>query len=108
MSESGNAISAETSTASTVRLKRALKLWDLIIIGIVIIQPINPHGSNGLDDDNAYDNEVPELEGALQSNGRRGGSFSGNGIAGFAHSRMTALTRWRGWSTSQPLIVAKW
>jgi len=32
------------SGSSPVHLKRALKLWHLIIIGIVIIQPIAPMG----------------------------------------------------------------
>jgi len=38
---------AETS-ASPAKLKRALGLWDLIIIGIVIIQPIAPMGIYGV------------------------------------------------------------
>lgn len=33
---------------STVQLKRALSLWDLIIIGIVIVQPIAPMGIFGV------------------------------------------------------------
>ena len=37
----------------TVQLKRALKLWDLIIIGIVIIQPIAPMGIYGVINNNA-------------------------------------------------------
>jgi len=38
-----------TSTAvSPIKLKRALGLWDLIIIGIVIIQPIAPMGIYGV------------------------------------------------------------
>src|SRR6202020_3053897 len=36
-----------TSVSAPVQLKRALKLWDLIIIGIVIIQPIAPMGIYG-------------------------------------------------------------
>ncbi len=36
------------NAASPVRLKRALGLWDLIIIGIVIIQPIAPMGIFGV------------------------------------------------------------
>ncbi len=34
--------------SSPVRLKRALSLWNLIIIGIVIIQPIAPMGIYGV------------------------------------------------------------
>ncbi len=36
------------SDSSPVRLKRALSLWNLIIIGIVIIQPIAPMGIYGV------------------------------------------------------------
>jgi len=38
---------------SPVRLKRALKLWDLIVIGIVIVQPIAPMGIYGVINNNA-------------------------------------------------------
>src|ERR1700723_4071078 len=37
-----------SSPMAPVHLKRALKLWDLIIIGIVIIQPIAPMGIYGV------------------------------------------------------------
>jgi putrescine importer len=37
-----------SSDSSPVRLKRALSLWNLIIIGIVIIQPIAPMGIFGV------------------------------------------------------------
>src|SRR6202045_3649995 len=36
-----------SSPMAPVHLKRALKLWDMIIIGIVIIQPIAPMGIYG-------------------------------------------------------------
>src|SRR6202163_3162365 len=36
------------SAQSTVKLRRVLTLWDLIIIGIVIIQPIAPMGIYGV------------------------------------------------------------
>jgi putrescine importer len=39
--------------ASPIRLKRVLGLWDLIIIGIVIIQPIAPMGIYGVISNNA-------------------------------------------------------
>lgn len=39
---------SSTNAASPVRLRRALGLWDLIIIGIVIIQPIAPMGIYGV------------------------------------------------------------
>jgi len=39
--------------ASPVKLKRVLRLWDLIIIGIVIIQPIAPMGIYGVISNNA-------------------------------------------------------
>jgi amino acid transporter len=41
------------TAAAAVQLKRALKLWDLIIIGIVIIQPIAPMGIYGVINNNA-------------------------------------------------------
>ncbi|MGA8223860.1 MAG: APC family permease [Candidatus Acidiferrales bacterium] len=40
-------------TATPIRLKRVLGLWDLIIIGIVIIQPIAPMGIYGVISNNA-------------------------------------------------------
>ena len=45
--------SITASAASPLKLKRALKLWDLIIIGIVIIQPIAPMGIYGVINNNA-------------------------------------------------------
>jgi len=39
--------------SSTVQLKRVLKLWHLIVIGIVIIQPIAPMGIYGVINNNA-------------------------------------------------------
>src|ERR1700726_2550393 len=42
-----------SSPMAPVHLKRALKLWDLIIIGIVIIQPIAPMGIYGVINNNA-------------------------------------------------------
>ena len=48
-----NEPSAATSVSAPVQLKRALKLWDLIIIGIVIIQPIAPMGIYGVINNNA-------------------------------------------------------
>src|SRR5580704_17220199 len=41
-------MSGETGSAAPVTLKRTLRLWDLIIIGIVIIQPIAPMGIYGV------------------------------------------------------------
>src|SRR5277367_2756903 len=38
---------AQPANASPVQLRRALSLWNLIIIGIVIIQPIAPMGIYG-------------------------------------------------------------
>src|ERR1700751_1187565 len=40
--------SIATSISAPVQLKRALKLWELIIIGIVINQPIAPMGIYGV------------------------------------------------------------
>src|SRR6202050_5098473 len=37
-----------SATSSAPKLKRTLLLWDLIIIGIVIIQPIAPMGIYGV------------------------------------------------------------
>src|SRR5246500_2294989 len=48
-----NQPSVATSISAPVQLKRALKLWDLIIIGIVIIQPIAPMGIYGVINNNA-------------------------------------------------------
>jgi amino acid transporter len=42
------ATESATGTATSPRLKRSLGLWDLIIIGIVIIQPIAPMGVFGV------------------------------------------------------------
>src|SRR5512147_25077 len=39
---------SSVATATDSRLKRSLGLWDLIIIGIVIIQPIAPMGVFGV------------------------------------------------------------
>ena len=39
---------ANEPAQSTVKLRRVLTLWDLIIIGIVIIQPIAPMGIYGV------------------------------------------------------------
>jgi len=41
-------LSNETNESSGARLKRSLTLWNLIIIGIVIIQPIAPMGLYGI------------------------------------------------------------
>jgi len=41
-------LSNESATSSGPRLKRTLTLWNLIIIGIVIIQPIAPMGLYGI------------------------------------------------------------
>src|SRR5512143_3889565 len=38
----------QTESATSTCLKRSLGLWDLIIIGIVIIQPIAPMGVFGV------------------------------------------------------------
>jgi hypothetical protein len=37
-----------TSSIETPRLKRALTLWNLVIIGIIIIQPTAPMGIYGV------------------------------------------------------------
>ncbi|HYL15388.1 MAG TPA: APC family permease [Terriglobales bacterium] len=36
------ASSATTSTSTTARLKRSLTLWDLILYGVIVIQPVAP------------------------------------------------------------------
>src|ERR1700735_2122907 len=41
-------MSGEAGSAAPVTLRRTLRLWDLIIIGIVIIQPIAPMGIYGV------------------------------------------------------------
>jgi putrescine importer len=46
-------LSQAATSAAPVRLKRVLTLWDLIIIGIVIIQPIAPMGIYGVISNNA-------------------------------------------------------
>jgi amino acid transporter len=48
-----NELSVAASATAPVRLKRTLDLWDLIIIGIVIIQPIAPMGIYGVINNNA-------------------------------------------------------
>jgi putrescine importer len=46
-------LSQAATSAAPVRLKRVLTLWDLIIIGTVIIQPIAPMGIYGVISNNA-------------------------------------------------------
>jgi putrescine importer len=46
-------LSQAEASAAPVRLKRVLNLWDLIIIGVVIIQPIAPMGIYGVISNNA-------------------------------------------------------
>jgi putrescine importer len=46
-------LNGAASVSSPVQLKRALKLWHLIVIGIVIIQPIAPMGIYGVINNNA-------------------------------------------------------
>jgi putrescine importer len=46
-------LSQAATSGAPVRLKRVLTLWDLIIIGIVIIQPIAPMGIYGVISNNA-------------------------------------------------------
>ena len=48
-------MSDETTASSGPRLKRSLTLWNLIIIGIVIIQPIAPMGIYGVVNNAARD-----------------------------------------------------
>jgi len=48
-----NNLNGAVLATGTVQLRRALKLWDLIIIGIVIIQPIAPMGIYGVINNNA-------------------------------------------------------
>jgi putrescine importer len=43
-----NRLNKESGANSEPRLRRSLKLWDLIIIGMVIIQPIAPMGLYGI------------------------------------------------------------
>src|SRR5260370_7038155 len=43
-----NCLSNESAANSGPRLKRSLTLWNLVIIGIVIIQPIAPMGLYGI------------------------------------------------------------
>ncbi len=48
MKSAGTGAAQTQGAASPVRLNRVLSLWDLIIIGIVIVQPIAPMGIFGV------------------------------------------------------------
>lgn len=50
-----------TDVITPVKLKRSLGLWDLIIIGIVIIQPIAPMGIYGVIQNAAYGHAVTTI-----------------------------------------------
>lgn len=50
-----------TEIVTPVKLKRSLGLWDLIIIGIVIIQPIAPMGIYGVIQNAAYGHAVTTI-----------------------------------------------
>jgi putrescine importer len=50
-----------TDVVTPVKLKRSLGLWDLIIIGIVIIQPIAPMGIYGVIQNAAYGHAVTTI-----------------------------------------------
>src|ERR1700694_3665054 len=52
-SAKGDCLSNESTASSGPRLKRSLTLWNLVIIGIVIIQPIAPMGLYGIVQNNA-------------------------------------------------------
>jgi putrescine importer len=41
-------LSSEGAVTGTPQLRRALTLWNLVIIGIVIVQPIAPMGIYGV------------------------------------------------------------
>ena len=48
MSKESSTAAASSSPAGSVRLNRTLSLWNLIIIGMVIIQPTAPMGIYGV------------------------------------------------------------
>lgn len=50
-----------TEAVTPVKLKRSLGLWDLIVIGIVIIQPIAPMGIYGVIQNAAYGHAVTTI-----------------------------------------------
>jgi amino acid transporter len=54
-------MASELTAASSLKLKRALGLWDLIIIGIVIIQPIAPMGIFGVISNEAHGHVVTTI-----------------------------------------------
>src|SRR6202045_881974 len=54
-------MSNNTSTAAPLTLKRTLHLWDMIIIGIVIIQPIAPMGIYGAISNQAHGHVVTTI-----------------------------------------------
>ena len=53
--------SSEPSTGGVVRLHRTLKLWNLIIIGMVIIQPTAPMGIYGVISNKAHGHVVTTI-----------------------------------------------
>src|SRR5271157_4617479 len=54
-------VSSEPSTGGGPRLNRTLKLWNLIIIGMVIIQPTAPMGIYGVISNKAHGHVVTTI-----------------------------------------------
>ena len=75
---------------------------DHVAASVVADDAVNAHGGDGLNDDDADDDEVEEAEDAAQFYGSAGWR-----IAGTAHSVTTALVRFRGESTLWPFKMAK-
>src|SRR5439155_18840021 len=53
--------SATTSTATGPRLRRTLTLWDLILYGVIVIQPVAPMSVFGVLSDRARGHVVTRL-----------------------------------------------
>ena len=53
--------SATTSTATGPRLRRTLTLWDLILYGVIVIQPVAPMSVFGVLSDRAHGHVVTTL-----------------------------------------------
>jgi len=61
MSKENSTAVASSSPAGSVRLNRTLGLWNLIIIGMVIIQPVAPMGIYGVISNTAYGHVVTTI-----------------------------------------------
>src|SRR5437660_9800575 len=60
-SEKENCLSQESTASSGPRLKRTLTLWDLILYGVIVIQPVAPMSSFGALSDRGHGHVVTAI-----------------------------------------------